>query len=217
MIKIKPKIELEFLNVKINVGGGYYDIERDYVLRMIDLYPKYSYYIFIITSKGEKLNIKLTIDSEEIKKPLDSLNILEYSNKIFPTIYLENTKEKFDIEKKDNKLIIFKSYLVKNNPTNFVALEIIPNHNISSLECLIDAEIEGSNSNSLTFIKILIIILFATIFITIIIFIIYIKKVCSKPSSEIDNFYLNKNSNDNKKEKKFELALLPKDAESSSN
>ena len=176
-----------------------------------------SYYIFIITSKGEKLNIKLTINSEEIKEPLDSLNILEYSNKNSPSIYLQNTKEKFAIEKKDNKLIIFKSYLVKNNPTNFVALEIIANHNISSLECLIDAEIEGSNSNSLTFIKILIIILFVTIFITIIIFIIYIKKVCSKPSYEIDNLYLNKECSDNKNEKKFELALLPVDPESSLN
>ena len=83
---------------------------------------------------------------------------------------------------------------------------MIPNYNLSSIECLIETEIEEDNPSSFSIVGILTIILIVIILITVIIFIIYIKKICLKSSSnDIEDLYKNKN----KTEKKFELALLP--------
>ena len=217
IIKIKPKIDYENLNIKVNVGGGYYDIDKGYIKNIENLFVNYSYYLFVLSSKGDKLNINLRLNSIANNKPFYALNILEYSSKNLPSFYLERTNIKFNIEIKDNKSIIYMSYLTKNDSTNFIALEMIPNYNLSTVECLIDLEIEDKNQISFSFIKILVIILIGIIIITVIIFIIYIKKVCLKSSSnEIENLYQNRD-NENKNEKKFELALLPIDPKSSSN
>ena len=217
IIKIKPKIDYQNLNIKVNVGGGYYDIDKGYIKNIGNLFVNYSYYLFVLSSKGDKLNINLRLNSIANNKPFYALNILEYSSKNLPSFYLERTNIKFNIEIKDNKSIIYMSYLTKNDSTNFIALEMIPNYNLSTVECLIDLEIEDKNQISFSIIKILVIILIGIIIITVIIFIIYIKKVCLKSSSnEIEHLYQNRD-NENKNEKKFELALLPIDPKSSSN
>ena len=217
IIKFKPKFEFENLNININVGGGYYDIEKSSIKNISNLIPKYSFYFFTLSSKGDKLNIKLILDSTEIKNPFNTLNILEYSSKNSPSYYLQNSNEKIDPKLKDNKLNIFISYLVKNNSTNFIALEIVPNYYLSSIECLIELEIEDKADNSFSIIKILIITLIGIIIITAIIFIIYIRKICLRTSSiEIENIYKNED-NENKNEKKYELALFPIDPKSTTN
>ena len=94
---------------------------------------------------------------------------------------------------------------------------MIPNYNLSNIECLIELEIKDESPTSFSIVKILAITLIGTISITATIFIIYIKKVYLKSSSgEIENLYQNRD-NENKNEKKFELALLPIDPKSSSN
>ena len=217
LMKINPKFEYENLNIKINVGGGCYDIDKGAIKNITNLFSNYSYYFFVLSSKGDKLNIKLILNSTEIKNPFNTLNVLEYSSKNSPSFYLQKTNEKYNTEIKDNKLMLSMSYLSKNNSTNFIALELTPNYNLSFLECLIESEIEDKGSSSFSLVKILIIVLIGIIIITTIIFIIYIKKFCLKSSSiEIENIYKNKD-NENKDEIKFELALLPIDPKSSSN
>ena len=221
LIKIKSEIDYENLNIKINIGGGYYDIDKGSIKYIDNLFLNYSYYFFVLSSKGDKLNINLKLNSTENKKPFDSLNILEYSNKKSTSLYLQSSNEKFNTEIKDNKLTIFMSYLAKNKSTNFIALEMIPKYNLNNIECLIESDIEDKEPSSNPIIKILKILVITLIgiiiIITIIIFIIYIKKVCLKSSSsEIENLYKNRD-NENKNEKKFELALLPIDPKSSSN
>ena len=74
VIKIKTKFDLEYLNIKIDIGGGYHDIEKGFVKNITNLFCKYSYYFFVLTSKGEKLNFKLIINSNELKDPFNSVN-----------------------------------------------------------------------------------------------------------------------------------------------
>jgi hypothetical protein len=137
------------------------------------------------------------------KTPFNSLNIYEYSNKNSRLIYLKNTQDKFNTEIKNNSHISLLSYEIKDNNTNFIALKLVPNYNISSIECFVELVEEKKSSSSL--IKILLIILVFAISITAILFIIYIKKSCSKDSYIIENI---DSKNNNHKEKKFELSLL---------
>ena len=218
LIKIKPILEIDFLEIKVNVGGGYYAIDKGLMKNLTNLFAKYSYYFFVISSKEEKLNIKFIVNTNEIKKPFNSLNILEYSNKNTPSIYSKNLNKEYKSEIKDNDIIITLSYSAKNQITNFIALEVIPDYNLNSIQCLVETEVEVNNPSSFTLVKILIVILIIIIIFTLIVSVIYIKKVCLKSSSnEIENLYLNKNNNDNKTDKKFELALLPEDTNSSLN
>ena len=212
VIKIKTEFDLEYLNIKIDIGGGYHDIEKGFVKNITNLFCKYSYYFFVLTSKGEKLNFKLIINSNELKDPFNSVNIIEYSNKQSPPIILRKTNNnKFLNEIIDNKLVTSISYQVKDNSTNFIALQIIPNYNISSVECLIEPEIEENKSLKGLIIILIVVIIFASI-----VFIIYIKKNCFKHSSnEIEELNHKNNESDNKK--KLELSLLTKDPKSSFN
>ena len=84
IIKIIPKENLAYLNIKMEVGGGYYEIEKDVVKYISNLFSGFSYYIFILSSKGEKLNIKLIMNTNNTEKLLNSLNICEYSDKKSP-------------------------------------------------------------------------------------------------------------------------------------
>ena len=218
MIKILSKIGLDYLNIKINVGGGYYEMEKGIIKNVTNLILKYSYYFFVLSGKGEKLKYKLIINSNYTTKPFNTINALEYLNKNSPSIYLQNEKKEFHSEIKNNQLIIYMSYETKHISTNYIALKISPNYNLSSVECLIEQEIEDNKSSSFTIINILTIILVIIVIITTIIFIIYIKRIiCNKTySNSIEDFNINKNY-ENKNEKKFELALLPVDANSSIN
>ena len=211
IIKIKPKFDFENLNIRIIVDGGYYDINKGETKYINNLIPKYSYYFFVISSKGEKLNYKLSINSNDTENYFESLNVYEYSNKNSPLVYLQNTNAEFNLDKIGDKLITYVSYQAKNNLTNFVALKIIPNHNLSSVECLIEKEIENENNSSFSTVKILTIVLIVIIIFTGIIFIIYIKKTLMKSSiNSSDYFFQNNNKNQrNKDEKKVELKLLP--------
>ena len=125
LIKITPKFGLEYLNTKINIGGGNFDIDKGLIKNISNLISKYSYYLFTLSSKGEKLNFKLIITSSKIKDPFDSVNIIEYKNRHLPSTFIQNTNEEFQIEIKDNKLIAYISYQTKNISTNFVSLKII--------------------------------------------------------------------------------------------
>ena len=217
IMKIKLIYKLEYFNIKINIGGGALNINKGVQESILNLLSGFSYYFFVISSKGEKLNYKLEMESDQINKPFNSLNIYEYSHKNSTSIFSENTIIKFDKKIKNNKLIYFFSYITKSNTTNFIGLKIIPNYDINLMEYLVEEENEEINSNSISFEKILIIILVIIIIITIILLFIYIKKVCNKSSSiDIEEIFENKMNNDNK-EKKFELALLPIDPRSSTN
>ena len=206
LFKIKTKFELEYLNIKIEIGGGFHNIEKGFSNNITNLFCKYSYYFFVLTSKGEKLNFKLIINSNEIKDPFNSLNILEYNNKKSSSIFLQKTNKEFLNEKKDNKLITSISYQVKNNLTNLIALKIIPKKDLGSIDCFVELVVEKNSPSLFSVVKILTIILIVIIIFTGIIFIIYIKKISFKSSSyDID---YKKNNNSNKNKKKFELSLL---------
>ena len=212
MIKIRPILEIENLEIKINVGGGSYEIDKGLIKNLTNLFAKFSYYIFALASYEEKLKIKFIINTNEIQKPINTFNILEYSNKNSPSIYSKNLNKEYKSEINDNELTITLSYLPKNQSTNFIALEIIPDYNLSSIQCLIETEIEDKKTSSFSLVKILIVILIIIIIFTLIVSVIYIRKVCLKSSSiEIENLYQNKNDNNDKNEKKFELVLLPLD------
>ena len=219
IIKITPKFNVEYLYIKMDIGGGYYDLEKGLLKNITNIYSKYSYYFFVLSSKDEKLNFNISINSNQIKQPFNSINIYEYSNKHLPYIYNKNINEEFKTEIKESKSIIYISYITKNNSTNFVVFEIIPNYNFSFIECLVETEKEEKNNSSLTLLTILTIILIVIIFFTTIIFIIYLKKSCKKSSYNlIEEFNKDINNiNDKSKEKKFELALLPIDLNSTSN
>ena len=206
LFKIKTKFELEYLNIKIEIGGGFHNIEKGFSNNITNLFCKYSYYFFVLTSKGEKLNFKLIINSNEIKDPFNSLNILEYNNKKTSSIFLQKTNKEFLNEKKDNKLITSISYQVKNNLTNLIALKIIPKKDLGSIDCFVELVVEKNSPSLFSVVKILTIILIVIIIFTGIIFIIYIKKISFK-SSLYDIDY-KKNNNSNKNKKKFELSLL---------
>ena len=207
LFKIKTKFELEYLNIKIEIGGGVHTIKKGFYNNITNLFCKYSYYFFVLTSKGEKLNFKLIINSKEINDPFNSLNVLEYTNKKSSSIFLQKTKKEFPYEKKDNILITSIPYQVKNNWTNFIALNIIPKYDLGSIDCFVELADEENSPSTFSIVKILTIILIAIIIFTGIIFIIYVKKICFKSSSyEIENLY--KKNNSNKNEKKFELSLL---------
>ena len=213
LIKIRPIQEIEYLEIKINIVGGSYDIDKGFIKNLTNLFSKFSYFIFVLSSKEEKLNIKLKINTNKIHKPFNSLNILEYSDKNYPSIYSENFNTEYKTEINDNELTITLSYKAKNQSTNFIALEIIPDNHLSSIQCLIETEIEENNSSSFSLVENLIIILIIIIVFTIIVCVVYIKKFRSKSSLiEIENLYQN---NSDKNEKKFELALLPVDPNSS--
>ena len=216
-IKIKTNYDLEYLNIKMSIGGGAFEINKGTENNITNLFPGFSYYFLILSSNKEKLNITLTIKSNETDNPFNSMNIYEYSSKKSSLDYLKNTTSVQNTIIKDNKLIISLYYQIQSDLCNYVGLEMIPNYQINSIEWLIETEEEKNNNDnsSVSVIKILIIILVIIISITLIIFFIYIKKFCLKPSSsiieEIDK--LNNESN----EKKFELALMPIDQSSSSN
>ena len=94
IMKIKPKFEYENLNIKINVDGSHYDIDIGTIKNINNLFPKYSYYFFSLSSKNDKLNIKLVLNSPENKNPFNTLNILKYSNKNSPFVYLKKQMKK---------------------------------------------------------------------------------------------------------------------------
>ena len=199
-----PKEKLNYLNIKMEVGGGYYEIEKGSAKNISNLFSGFSYYVFILSSGGEKLNIKLIMNTNDTKKPFDALNIYEYSNKNSPLIYLKNTKQdKFNTEIKSNETISLLSYKSKDNNTNFIAIKIIPNYNISSIEFFV--EIIEEKESSFSLIMFLIVILIIVISITAILFFIYIKKSCFNNSYFIENDY---SSNKKEQDNKFELAFL---------
>ena len=214
IIKIKPKYELDYLDIKFDVGGGFFVIAKGSINNITHLFSKYSYYLFTLSSIGDKLNFKLSMSSNETEKPFNSIDIYEYSNKNSPLTYLDKTDEKDIIFNKEDKLITSFSYLTKNNSTNFIALKITPKYNISSIECLIELE-PKKETQKISLVMILSIVLIVIFIGTTIIIGIYIKKYCSKASSDsIENIYLNKEKIN---EKKFELSLLSADPLSSSN
>ena len=163
----------------------------------------FSYYIFIVSSIGEKLNIKLTTNTNYTKTPFNSSDIYEYSNKNSPFIYLKNTKDKYNTEIKSNEIISLLSYEIKDNNTNYIALKIVPNYDINSIKCFVELVEEKESSFPLT--KILIIILVIVISITGILFLLYIKKSCSI-NSDIIEFVDSKNKI--YEEQKIESGLL---------
>ena len=211
IIKILPKCDLDFLNIKMNNGGGYYELEVNTTKNITNLYSDFSYYFLILCSKEEKVNFKFIINSNETKQPFNVLNVYEYSNKNNPSIYLVHTSEKFNFKKKENNSMILMSYKAKNNFTNYIGLEMIPNYDINYIECSIEVEkviLREKNTNSFSVEKILTIVLIVIVFITTIIFIIYLKKNCTKSSSNsIEDIY-EKNKGNITKNKKFELNLL---------
>ena len=200
----------------MDVGGGYYELETNSTTNITDLLSDYSYFCFVLCSKGEKLSFKLIINSNETEELFNALNVYEYSNKNYPSIYLQNSKEKFSTEIKDNQTITFISYKPKNKDTNFIALEIIPHFNISFIEVSTES-IKEDNSSSFSIIKILTIILIVIVFITTFLFVIYVKRKCMGSSSDSIEALYPKN-NDNKTNKnKLELDLLHIDKNSSLN
>ena len=204
IVKIMPKEKLNYLNIKMEVGGGYYEIEKGTAKNISNLFSGFSYYVFILSSIWEKLNIKLITNTNDTKKPFDALNIYEYSNKNSPLIYLKNTRQdKFNTEIKSNETISLLSYKSKDNNTNFIAIKIIPNYNISSIEFFV--EIIEEKESSFSLIMFLIVILIIVISITVILFFIYIKKSCFNNSYFIENDY---SSNKKEQDNKFELAFL---------
>ena len=206
IVKIIPKVYLTFLEINVNVGGGYFELEQNRTNYITNLLSDFSYYFFIVSSKGENLNIKLIFNSNKTEH-FNKIYLYEYTNKNNPSIYLQYTKEKFKTEICGNKSIIYLSYKVKNELTNFIALEIIPNYNINFVELLIESQIEKQIPFSFSVEKILTIILFIIIFITAILFFIYIKKVRAK--------YKNKLKKKNKF-KKYDLSPLAIELNSSS-
>ena len=108
--------------------------------------------------------------------------------------------------------MILLTYKAINNSTNYIGLEIIPNYDISYIECSIEVEKvelrEKNNSNTFSVEKILTIILIVIVCITTIIFIIYLKKNCTKSSSNSIEDVYEKNKGNISKNKKFELNLL---------
>ena len=101
---ILKKNYIEYLNTEIDIGGGYYEIEKGLIKNVTaNLFPKYSYYFFIIASKGEKLNIKLILNDQDKEKPFSNINIYEYSNKNAISFYLYNVNKEIKTEIKDNK------------------------------------------------------------------------------------------------------------------
>ena len=226
LIKIRPLLDIEYLEVKLNIVGGSFDIDKDLMKNLTNLFAKYSYYIFVLSSKEEKLKIKFILNNNntDIKKPFNSLNILEYSNKSSPSIYSQklnlNLNKEYKNEIINNELFITLSYLKKNQSTNYICLEIIPDYNLSSLQCLIEKEIEENNNSSSLFslFELLIIILIIMSVFILIVSIIYIKKVYLKSTSiEIGTIFHYKNNND-KNVKAFEMTLLlPVDHNSSLN
>ena len=203
VIKIITKDNLNYLNTKMEVGGGYYETEKGAIKNISNLFMGFSYYIFIVSSIGEKLNIKLTTNTNYTKTPFNSSDIYEYSNKNSPFIYLKNTKDKYNTEIKSNEIISLLSYEIKDNNTNYIALKIVPNYDINSIKCFVELFEEKESSFSL--IKILIIILVIVISITGILFLLYIKKSCSK-NSDIIEFVDSKNKI--YEEQKIESGLL---------
>ena len=216
IVKILPKTDLDFLNIKMDVGGGYYNLEKDSTKNITNLFPEYSYYCFVLCSKGEKLNFKLIINSNETEEPFNALNVYEYSNKNYPSIYLQNSAEKFNTEIKGNQSITFISYKTKNKDTNYIALEIIPHYNISLIECSIESEIDD-NSSSFSIVKVLTIILIVIVFITTMLFVIYIKRKCMGSSSDSIEVLYNKNKDNKTNINKLELTLINVDSSSSLN
>ena len=51
IIKIISKFNIEYLNIKMDIGGGYYDIEKGLLKNIANIYSKYSYYFFVLSSK----------------------------------------------------------------------------------------------------------------------------------------------------------------------
>ena len=216
IIKLLSKNDLDFLNIKMDVGGGYYELETNSTTNITNLLSDYSYFCFVLCSKGEKLNFKLIINYNETKEPFNALNVYEYSNKNYPSIYLQNSEEKFNTEIKDNQTITFISYKPKIKDTNFIALEIMPHFNISFIEVSTES-VKEDNSSSFSIIKILTIILIVIVFITTFLFVIYVKRKCMGSSSDSIEALYPKN-NDNKTNKnKLELDLLHIDKNSSLN
>ena len=212
IIKVLPKCDLDFLNIKMNNGGGYYELEVNTTKNITNLYSDFSYYFLVLCSKEEKVNFKFIINSNETNQPFNVLNVYEYSNKNNPSIYLLHTNEKFNFEKNENNSMILLTYKAINNSTNYIGLEIIPNYDISYIECSIEVEKvelrEKNNSNTFSVEKILTIILIVIVCITTIIFIIYLKKNCTKSSSNSIEDVYEKNKGNISKNKKFELNLL---------
>lgn len=140
------------------------------------------------------------MNDQDKEKPFSNINIYEYSNKNAISFYLYNVNKEIKTEIKDNKLTNYFSYIPNNNSTNYIALEIKPNHNISSFEYLVELESKKEKENNYkSLINILIIILVIVILFTTVIFALYIRKFCIKSSSitieeiSIDKILENKN------------------------
>ena len=217
---IFQKNNIKHLNINISIGGGRYEIEKGILKNITNLLPTYDYYFFFIASKGEKLNIKLSLTEQNKAKPFTNLEIYEYSNKITSSFYLYNINKKIETEIIDNKLINFFSFRPKNNSTNFIALKVKPAHYINFIECLVESDNEkGKEKTSISLVAILFIVLGAVFLFFAVIFIVYIKKFHKKSSSiNIEGKSNSNNQLENKVENGgFELALLPEESISTSN
>jgi hypothetical protein len=124
---IRPKININYLYVKIEVGGEIFDLKNGIPINGLNLTSRFPYYLFIQIKRYQKANFKLSIDKNSIT-PLNEIIIYEKNSyKYIPNIKTEN-----------NKKIISTSHVLLSDFKNAISFYIKPTSNIYDSSVIIN-------------------------------------------------------------------------------
>jgi len=116
---IRPKYNINYLLIKIEVGGEIFDLNNGIPINGLNLTARFPYYFSIPIKQYQKANFILSIDKNNIT-PLNEIYIYEYNSyKYIPNIKIE-----------DNKKIISTSHVLLSNSKNTISFYINPISNI---------------------------------------------------------------------------------------
>ena len=133
-IKIIPEYDINYFTMKINVGGGAFNLKNDVLNNITNLTSLNTYYFFIKAKEFQKVTINLTMDYMSIN-PFDFLKIYEFQGRNTSYSFYENNYEIQNINMtiKNNEMFTSFSYLVYSFLSEYLVIQIIPSYNINYL------------------------------------------------------------------------------------
>jgi hypothetical protein len=134
-LRFMPHLNFKYLKVKIDVEGGAFDLFNGVAKKIDNLRKDFPYYLFIPASQFQNVSFNLTMNYMA-NKPFNNLHLYEYEDRNLSGIY--SKLERIGISSKNDKLISSFSYMPSHSYTKYIALEIIPNENITYLTATID-------------------------------------------------------------------------------
>ena len=150
VLRFKPQLKFKFLKVKIDVEGGAFDLFNGVAKKIEHLRKDFPYYLFIPANQFQNASFNLTMNYMA-NSPFNNLHLYEYKDR--NSSYIISKIEGIRMSSKNDKLISSFSYMPSRSETKYIAIEIIPNENITNFIATIDITGGSYNVRDLTHIS----------------------------------------------------------------